>query len=368
MLQKSDSLEWDHLSNQKDLMRELSLLANLNHPFCLPLVNFSLNPEPTIITPFMPNGNLLTLILNPDASLSTQKMCSLYAICSTMEFLHSIGIIHRACSSNNILMLLFCIANGVNVNVFDNLELTPLFYAASNRSIDAINVLLSHKDIDWSLADKFKDTPLHGAAKSFDCDTFIAVMNHKDADINVKDFRQRTAFRYAISEGKYDIVRMIISKYGDEVDFTEIDDIGENLGFSSSFGNVLSTFILICECPKVDFDVPRNDGFCLLHYIVSSNQVEFVRVFLQIERINPNVKLPDGTTPLHIAAKQGFTEIVQLLIDNTKTLINIKDGYGLTPLHLAIKHINTDVVKILVNCDRVDLEVTVIFYLFFLIL
>ena len=282
------------------------------------------------------------------------------------SYLETGTIFHRACSSNNILIILFCISNGVNVNVFDNLNLTPLFYAASNRSIDAINVLLAHKDINWSLADKFKDTPLHGAAKSYDCDTFIAVMNHKDADINVRDFKQRSPLRYAIGDGRYDLVRMILSKYEDKVDFDEVDIDGCNLLITNSISYYLSTFILISNCQKINLNRPRNDGTYLLHLIVTSNSIDCVRILLDQERIDPNVKLPNGTTPLHIAAKQGFTEIVQILIDNQRIDPNIKDCYDFTPLHLAIKHIHTDVVRILVNSEKVDREITAVFFFKFL--
>ena len=61
--------------------------------------------------------------------------------------------------------------------------------------------MLGHKDIKWSLSDKFGDTPLHGAAKSGDCDTFKAILNHKDADINVKIFVIRVRFHMQLVKG-----------------------------------------------------------------------------------------------------------------------------------------------------------------------
>lgn len=128
MLQKNDYLEWDFFANQKNLVRELNILANINHPFCLQLINFNLSPDPTIITPYMPKGNLLKLILDTNPALSTRKLCSIYAICSTMDFLHSIGIIHRDIKPQNIFINKnddICIADfGTSRKVEENIHLT----------------------------------------------------------------------------------------------------------------------------------------------------------------------------------------------------------------------------------------------------
>lgn len=293
-----------------------------------------------------------------------QWLNSVISINYEESFLQTGTIIHRAASGNNILILLFLISKGFNVNVFDNLNLTPLFYAATNRSIDAINLLLSHKDIIWDLADKFKDTPLHGAAKSNDCDSFNALMKHKDANINVKDFHNKSPIKYCIGDGKYDVSKMIFSKYKDEYDFDEVDHLGENLSFTASFSGFLNTFTLVCENERVNLNVPRFDGFYSIHLIVASNKTDFVRVYLDQERADPNL-ITEGTAPLHIAAKKNFHEIVQLFVNNKKTNVNLKDDSGMTPIHIAIQHNNFEAVKILMESNRVDPNVTFIYNNFF---
>ena len=115
---------------QKSLLRELNLLANIEHPFCLKLINFSLSPERVIVTPYMRNGTLDDLLKNPDPKLfsPTQKMCSIYALCSTMSFLHSIGIIHRDLKPSNIFIQDnkdICIADfGSSRKVEKNVDIT----------------------------------------------------------------------------------------------------------------------------------------------------------------------------------------------------------------------------------------------------
>lgn len=138
-LQKNEDFEFDFLANQKNLIREINILANLDHPFCLNLVNFSLSPQPIIITPFMSHGNIFNLIKKQDPKLSTQKLCSIYAICSTMDFLHKAGIIHRDFKPQNIFMNEnndICIADfGTSRKVDENCKITlaqigtPLYMA-----------------------------------------------------------------------------------------------------------------------------------------------------------------------------------------------------------------------------------------------
>ncbi|KAK8887221.1 hypothetical protein M9Y10_038259 [Tritrichomonas musculus] len=126
---KSKKLSED-IEEQKHFIREVNILANLNHPFCLRLVNFSFLPEPKIVTPFMPNGTLDDLLKSNDPTkfTPTEKMCSIYALCSTMDLLHQAGIIHRDLKPANIFITDdkdICIADfGSARKVQKNVDLT----------------------------------------------------------------------------------------------------------------------------------------------------------------------------------------------------------------------------------------------------
>lgn len=94
---------------KKHFIREISYLYSINHPYCLKLINYCFNPF-AIITPFMEQGSLEDFI-NPSSknfihSSPTQLMCTIYSVCSTMDAIHSLGLMHRDLKPANILMKL----------------------------------------------------------------------------------------------------------------------------------------------------------------------------------------------------------------------------------------------------------------------
>ena len=96
-----------NFDGKRQFIREITLLHNNVHPFCLKLINFCID-TPAIITPFMEQGSL-DAFLDPTLKnytplTPTQKMCTLYSICSTMDAIHSIGIIHRDFKPSNVFM------------------------------------------------------------------------------------------------------------------------------------------------------------------------------------------------------------------------------------------------------------------------
>ena len=277
-------------------------------------------------------------------------------------FLQTGTILHRCASANNIWLILFCFENDVDVNIFDCLELTPLFYAAKNGSIDAINLFLSHKNVKWDLSDKFKDTPLHGAATYGDVDSFRALMKHKDADINVLDFIGRSILSYAVYYGYSDIVYEIVNYPGAKLNI--VDKYGEIPAFNSCMGGDGSTLKALLAKPECDINRPRNDGETLLTIASKGNYISIVQVLMESEYTDPNVTLPDGSKPIHIAAYLGYDEIVSLLLANSRTDVNSFNGYGYTALHLAIKNFHLNVVKTLLQSKRVDINKhsTVLFF------
>ena len=104
---------------QMKFLRESLILHNLNHPSIVKLkgINFKsiFNQSdsllrPSIITEYVPNGSLRSVLKNERMRRSnpewtvTKKYISLLGISSAMRYLHEHGIIHRDLKSDNILL------------------------------------------------------------------------------------------------------------------------------------------------------------------------------------------------------------------------------------------------------------------------
>ncbi|KAK8900575.1 hypothetical protein M9Y10_002904 [Tritrichomonas musculus] len=121
-------------SATKGLLREFELLAGINHPKCLKLITFSLDP-PRTVTPFMSNGTLNDFLVARNEGADgfekmtpTKMMCTVYGMCSTMQFLHMKGIVHRDFKPLNVFLddnYDICIADfGLSRRVRENVDLT----------------------------------------------------------------------------------------------------------------------------------------------------------------------------------------------------------------------------------------------------
>lgn len=100
---------------KKNFEREVSIIAKIHHPSILQFVGVSMtdfdkNPNPVIVTGFLPNGSLNDILDNshrgiaPEQWNETLKLINIYGIASAMAFLHEHGIIHRDLKPDNILL------------------------------------------------------------------------------------------------------------------------------------------------------------------------------------------------------------------------------------------------------------------------
>lgn len=96
------------------IYRELYLQSGLNHVGILPISYYQILPEnigsTAIVSPFMPNGSLHTLldnesdnIINPNWN-GTKRAISIFGISAAMAYIHQKGIIHRDLKTANILL------------------------------------------------------------------------------------------------------------------------------------------------------------------------------------------------------------------------------------------------------------------------
>ena len=128
---------------------------------------------------------------------------------------------------------------------------------------------------------------------------------------------------------------MIIDKYKDVFHFNEVDIEHKICFYEALWRKYLGVFIVACDYKELNLNIPDNDGYYLIHAITMVNYIDYPRILIKQERLDPNVRLPDGTTAIHIA-ENNFLEIVNLLINNEKTDVNAINELGMTPIHYAI--------------------------------
>lgn len=97
------------------LNKEINNISKLNHRTIVEFIgfnekNFENEFKPTIVTEYLKNDSLQTLIDNqlsgrtPDNWTETKKLINIYGIASAMKYLHENGIIHRDLKPSNILL------------------------------------------------------------------------------------------------------------------------------------------------------------------------------------------------------------------------------------------------------------------------
>ncbi|KAK8882697.1 hypothetical protein M9Y10_045339 [Tritrichomonas musculus] len=102
--------EWiiENLTGRKLLYfcREIQIFSKNDHPFLLPFIGFTATPPYSIITEYMQNGSLHSVLRdNPQSFFSPdQKNMIAMGIAAGMSRLHEQNIIHRDLKSQNVLM------------------------------------------------------------------------------------------------------------------------------------------------------------------------------------------------------------------------------------------------------------------------
>ena len=93
-------------------LRELSLLAEMRHRGTLRLIGFLIREGtgPTIITPLLPNGEVLDLVkkakdgkAEPKWDATKKSMC-VFGVAAAMAYLHSHGVLHRDLKLANVFL------------------------------------------------------------------------------------------------------------------------------------------------------------------------------------------------------------------------------------------------------------------------
>jgi len=261
-------------------------------------------------------------------------------------------ILSRVAGSANLARLL--LENGASVDGVSSLQPeTPLFIAAEYGDDATLQVLLEYgADVNYGSSHRSKPkSALYIAInrREHSLGSISALLSVKDIEINSKaDWRGYTALHLAASEGKLDILELLL-------------DHGADINATNATGKTALTLGVVC-CPwekytqvvrilvekGTDIDSVDNDGNTALMVAAKhTNQpLEAIEILFDMGA-KRSVKNFVGQTALMIAAACGNDLIVEWLLQR-RTNSSIEEIWG--AVESTIRHDHVKTVRLLLEC------------------
>ncbi|CEP01383.1 hypothetical protein PBRA_001989 [Plasmodiophora brassicae] len=250
-------------------------------------------------------------------------------------------------------------AHGIAVNARDDNGWTPLHAAAADGHADVVSVLMHVAGIeaDATLGDGTR-TPLTMAVEGQHVEVVHVLVSGDTAGVDVnavvgvdESGIRMTALHYASGSGFDDIVRILLSANGTDVNARD-GERTTSLHWAATLGHANVARLLIDA--GADVNAPDQDGNTGLHRAASTGYANVVELFLQVAVVAVNARNNDGKTALHLAAAAGHDDVLELLADDSRTAINARDRQGNTALHLAASAGHDDAVKALLRASATE--------------
>jgi ankyrin repeat protein len=252
-------------------------------------------------------------------------------------------LLHWAALNGSLESARLLLARGVDVNVKDELDQTPLHYACHAGRLDIVNLLLDHKaNVKGSSR---VGTPMSQAVARFGHDparfeTVIRALARAGAEVNVfaaivlndvprfkgilkndpragaiVDPNDDTVLYEAVKYDRREIVKLLLDR-GYDADLRRAARVpgyqnGTPLFAAATWGRVEMAELLISRGAKVN--AKAGHGYTALHDAVTFNQPEMVELLLK-HGADINAKTADGKTPVDCADVHQFPSDMQNLL------------------------------------------------------
>lgn len=264
-----------------------------------------------------------------------------------------------------------------NVNVKNNVGMTPLHIASLHGYTDCVKVLLdagalpNEKDIKNKL-------PIHYAVSNTTGNINVLKLLLKQGSlIDPKDHKKETPLIYSIRKKNFQFAKYLLANQAsihvvDEDGFSLLHilalngnlellkiivELGVNpntliekgnltpLHFAAMNGHLESLHYLLSK--GANPDIQDDTGYTALHYAVKEGDLETVTALLR-KKANPNLRAIDGFPPLFIAAQEGYGNIAKKLLEN-QAEPNLQGYDKRAAIHKASFEGHLEVVKVLLE-------------------
>lgn len=194
-----------------------------------------------------------------------------------------------------------------------------------------------------------RQVSLHKEIRSGNYNHFVDLISG-DIDLNTRNDKKETPLNYALSSRFDDFAQALI-------------DRGANLRLASFQGeepihkaakNGRRALVKLL----IEKGVPVNTSlhphyWTALHYAVRYGQIGTIKLLLDQDDIDVNIKNSLGRTPLHLAVKNGEIVIVKLLLTHDTIDVNIADFRNNTPLNLVQAFDYPEIEKLLESSNAI---------------
>jgi ankyrin repeat protein len=220
---------------------------------------------------------------------------------------------------------------GAHVNVANDVGVTPLYLACTNRNAAMVEKLLAAQ-ANPNATLLSGETVLMNCARAGDLGAVRALLAH-GANVNARErSHDQTALMWAAAQRHPQVVSALV-------------DHGADVRARSRIYNQIVTSEVTQRAGReeLNYTVPRGGSTPLL-FAARSGDVDSARHLLAAGA-DVNDALPDGTSALVLAAHSGNGAVAALLLD--KGADPNAAGVGYTALHAAVLRADRDLVKAL---------------------
>ncbi|MCJ1326201.1 hypothetical protein MMC10_002865 [Thelotrema lepadinum] len=279
--------------------------------------------------------------------------------------------------------------HGINVNIRDKINRTPLHWAAARGYGNVVGQLLERDDIETNAQDDHGLTALLLASwqgqidpdldgdpllvnnlirypadsmglplgtTSEECADVLRLLLAKNGiDVNACDHQKWTPLIAAASRGYTDIVGQLLEKDNVQVNF---QGTGGMTALSwAAYRGYRKVVMQLLKVDGIKINIQDGWGMSPLSLAAIEGHVDVVKELLKADGIAINIQDNDGMSPLSYATNKDYTVVVKELLKADGITINIQDNHGMSPLSWAAWRSHLEVVRQLLADGRIDVEI-----------
>ncbi|KAL3602818.1 hypothetical protein FPOAC2_07131 [Fusarium poae] len=256
------------------------------------------------------------------------------------------------------------LSSGMEPDVKDQCNQTPLLYASALGHADVVDELLNY-EVDPEAKSVWKRpglprTALSLAAKNGHVGVVKLLLKKGGARPDAKpslveSHLERTPLSFASEAGHQDVVNILVGLQG--VDLNCKDDHSRTPLHFAALAGYKSIINSLLATEGVNPNSRDDAGQSPLNIVAKSRDEAVVKLFLAKDGVDPDCRDKLGRAPLHIAVLAGDYAISKLLIATKMVDPDSSDGQGMTPLARAAQTGSEAIVTLLLATNRVQPDV-----------